>query len=70
MRRPRVPSITGLALAVLFLFPLVWGGWSSVKGQPGSSQATGFGFANYAAMARYGEGIAHAICSTRRSSRC
>ena len=62
--RPRSPSITGLALAILFLFPLVWGGWSSVKGQPGSSQATGFGFANYAAMARYGEGIATYLLNT------
>jgi multiple sugar transport system permease protein len=50
-------SITGAALAVLFLFPLVWGGWSSFKGQPGSSQETGFGFGNYVAMAQFGEGI-------------
>jgi multiple sugar transport system permease protein len=50
-------SITGAALAVLFLFPLVWGGWSSFKGQPGSSQESGFGFGNYVAMAQFGEGI-------------
>jgi multiple sugar transport system permease protein len=64
MRKPQVPSITGLALAILFLFPLVWGGWSSVKGQPGSSQATGFGFANYVAMARYGEGVGTYLFNT------
>jgi multiple sugar transport system permease protein len=51
------PSITGIALAVLFLLPLLWGGFYSFKGQPGSSQATGFGVANYTAMARYGEGV-------------
>ncbi len=64
MGRPRYPSLGGFALAVLFLFPLVWGGWSSFKGQPGSSQATGFGFGNYAAMARYGEGIATYLFNT------
>ena len=64
MRRPRYPSFPGLALAILFLFPLVWGGWSSVKGQPGSSQETGFGFANYVAMARYGEGVATYLLNT------
>lgn len=48
---------TGIALAILFLFPMVWGGYSSVKGQPGSAQASGFGLANYVAVARYGEGL-------------
>jgi multiple sugar transport system permease protein len=38
---------TTAALAILFLFPLVWSGWSSVKGQPGSSQASGYGFARF-----------------------
>ena len=40
--------VTGAALAVLFLFPLVWSGFSSVSGQPGTSQESGFGFGNYA----------------------
>ena len=35
------------ALAVLFLFPLLWSGWSSFDGGPG----------NYAEMARFGEGL-------------
>ncbi|MEV6864305.1 carbohydrate ABC transporter permease [Streptosporangium subroseum] len=35
------------ALAVLFLFPLLWSGWSSFDGGPG----------NYAEMAQFGEGL-------------
>jgi multiple sugar transport system permease protein len=48
---------TTSALAILFLFPLAWSGWSSVKGQPGSPQASGYGFGNYAALFHYGEGL-------------
>jgi multiple sugar transport system permease protein len=48
---------TAAALAILFLFPLVWSGWSSVKGQPGSSQASGYGFGNYRYLVSYGEGL-------------
>jgi multiple sugar transport system permease protein len=48
---------TTSALAVLFLFPLVWSGWSSVKGQPGSSQSSGYGFANYSRMIGFDEGL-------------
>ena len=44
-------------LAILFLFPLLWSGYSSVKGQPGTNQPEGFGLGNYQAMARYGEGL-------------
>jgi multiple sugar transport system permease protein len=51
-------NVTGAALAILFLFPLVWSGWSSVKGQPGSAQPSGFGFGNYRYLASYGEGVA------------
>lgn len=40
------------ALAVLFLFPLLWSGWSSVRGQDG-----GYTLGNYAQMARFGEGL-------------
>jgi multiple sugar transport system permease protein len=54
----------GAALAVLFLFPLLWGGWSSLKGQPGSSQESGFGFGNYVAMAKYGEGVLTYLTNT------
>ena len=48
---------TTSALAVLFLFPLVWSGWSSVKEQPGSPQGSGYGFGNYIALLHYGEGL-------------
>src|SRR5918999_1696296 len=48
---------TASALAVLFLFPLMWSGWSSVKGQPGSPQDSGYGFGNYTALLHYGEGL-------------
>jgi multiple sugar transport system permease protein len=46
------------ALAILFLFPLVWGGWSSVKGQPGAAQAQGYGLENYRNLLHYGAGLA------------
>jgi multiple sugar transport system permease protein len=55
---------TGAALAVLFLFPLVWTGYSSVRGRPGSSQESGFGFGNYTAMAEYGEGVGTYLFNT------
>jgi multiple sugar transport system permease protein len=55
---------TGAALAILFLFPLVWTGYSSVRGRPGSSQESGFGFGNYEAMAEYGEGVATYLANT------
>jgi multiple sugar transport system permease protein len=48
---------TGAALAVLFLFPLLWSGYSSVAGSPGSSQASGFGLGNYSRLLHYGEGL-------------
>jgi multiple sugar transport system permease protein len=55
---------TGGALAVLFLFPLLWSGYSSFKGQPGTGQESGFGFGNYSAMAQYGEGIGTYLANT------
>ncbi len=55
---------TGGALALLFLFPLLWSGYSSFKGQPGTSQEAGFGFGNYVAMAQYGEGVGTYLVNT------
>ncbi|MEV6106130.1 carbohydrate ABC transporter permease [Streptomyces sp. NPDC051940] len=55
---------TATALAVLFLFPLLWSGWSSVKGQPGSGQASGYGLGNYRRMADFGEGIGTYLANT------
>jgi multiple sugar transport system permease protein len=55
---------TAGALAVLFLFPLLWSGYSSVHGQAGTSQESGFGFGNYVAMAQYGEGVGTYLANT------
>jgi multiple sugar transport system permease protein len=56
--------IVSAGLAVIFLFPLLWGSYSSVKGQPGTNQPDGFGLGNYAAMASYGEGLATYLTNT------
>lgn len=42
---------TAGALALLFLFPLLWSGWASVK------TPHGFGLTNYRNMVHYGDGI-------------
>jgi len=42
--RPRPLSVTGVALAILFLFPLLWSGWASVRTD------NGFGLENYARL--------------------
>ncbi|WP_051450659.1 carbohydrate ABC transporter permease [Actinospica robiniae] len=42
---------TATALAILFLFPLLWSGWASVR------TSNGFGLANYRNMVHYGDGI-------------
>jgi multiple sugar transport system permease protein len=48
--------LTG-AVALVFLFPLLWSALASVTGQPNTAQATGFGFANYAKLLGYGAGL-------------
>jgi multiple sugar transport system permease protein len=55
LRTPQHVLTGGLAL--LFLFPLAWASFSSVRPQPGTAQATGWGFANYATLANYQAGI-------------
>jgi multiple sugar transport system permease protein len=45
------------ALAILFLFPLVWAGWASVKPTPGSGQSSGYGLGNFHKLASYGKGL-------------
>jgi multiple sugar transport system permease protein len=45
------------ALAILFLFPLVWAGWASVKPTPGSGQQSGYGLGNFIKLAHYGHGL-------------
>ena len=49
---------TATALAILFLFPLVWAGWASVKPTPGSGQPVGYGLGNFIKLAHYGHGLA------------
>ncbi|AEG43575.1 carbohydrate ABC transporter permease [Isoptericola variabilis] len=45
------------ALAVVFVYPLVWAGVASVSPQPGSSQVGGWGLGNYAALVDYQAGL-------------
>ncbi len=63
-RRPQGPVLWGLpskiftgALAIIFLYPLVWTGVASVSPQAGTSQVDGWGFANYAKLASFQSGI-------------
>src|ERR1043165_9472840 len=48
---------SGTALAILFLFPLVWAGWASVKPTPGSGQSVGYGLGNFVKLAHYCDGL-------------
>jgi multiple sugar transport system permease protein len=45
------------ALALVFLFPLIWTGVSSVAPNPGTNQVEGWGFGNYETLANYQAGI-------------
>jgi len=45
------------ALAVLFLYPLVWTGVSSVSPHPGTNQVDGWGFGNYLTLGNYQAGV-------------
>ena len=45
------------ALAVIFLYPLIWTTITSVQPRAGTSQTEGWGFGNYAALADYQAGI-------------
>jgi multiple sugar transport system permease protein len=45
------------ALAMIFLFPLVWTAVSSVSPHAGTSQVNGWGFGNYASLEHYQAGI-------------
>ena len=44
------------ALAVLFLFPLLWSAMPSVSPQAGTQQVSGFGLGNYLRLLHYGNG--------------
>ena len=45
------------AIAVVFLFPLVWTSVASVSPHPGTGQTGGWGFGNYLTLAHYQAGI-------------
>jgi multiple sugar transport system permease protein len=45
------------ALAIVFLYPLVWTAVSSVSPAAGTSQVHGWGFGNYVSLANYQAGI-------------
>ena len=45
------------ALAIIFLYPLVWTAVSSFEPRAGTSQTDGWGFGNYVALANYQAGI-------------
>ncbi|HEY8718473.1 carbohydrate ABC transporter permease [Pengzhenrongella sp.] len=45
------------ALAVIFLFPLVWTSVASVSPHPGTGQVDGWGLGNYVTLAHYQAGI-------------
>lgn len=62
MRTRKLVARTGYyttmsALAILFLFPLVWAGWASARPTPGLGQHTGYGLSNFLRLARYGHGL-------------
>src|SRR5689334_11748344 len=45
------------ALAIIFLYPLVWTTISSFSPQAGSAQTDGWGFGNYVSLANFQAGI-------------
>ena len=45
------------ALAIIFVFPLVWTGFASFSPQPGTAQTDGWGFGNYVTLANFQAGI-------------
>src|SRR6478735_12096422 len=45
------------ALAIIFLYPLVWTSVASVSPHPGTGQVDGWGFGNYVTLAHYQAGI-------------
>jgi multiple sugar transport system permease protein len=55
--------LTG-GLAILFLFPLLWSAVASVSGQPGTAQASGYGFGNYSTLFNYGAGLGQYILNS------
>lgn len=55
---------TSIALAILFLAPLVWSAYASVSGPRATGGAGGFGTDNYARLIRYGAGLERYVWNT------
>ena len=55
--------LTG-ALALIFVFPLVWAAVASVAPQPGTAQVDGWGLGNYARLAGYQAGLAQYLLNS------
>jgi multiple sugar transport system permease protein len=52
------------AVALVFLFPLLWTGVASVSPQPGTNQVDGWGFGNYETLAGYQAGIGQYLANS------
>jgi multiple sugar transport system permease protein len=52
------------ALAIIFLYPLVWTAVSSVAPRAGTNQVQGWGFGNYVTLAGYQDGIFQYIANS------
>jgi multiple sugar transport system permease protein len=55
--------VTG-AIAVVFLYPMVWTLVSSLSPQPGTSQTSGWGFGNYTTLQGYQAGISQYLLNS------
>lgn len=68
MRRPPACTAghyaTSAALAVLFLFPMVWTLFASVHGGRASTGSGAWGAANYGRLVRYGSGLGVYVTNT------
>lgn len=56
--------VTGAALAVLFLLPLLWTLYSSVHGTEAANGHQGWGVANYQRLSAYGNGLPAYLLNT------
>ncbi|WP_426592175.1 carbohydrate ABC transporter permease [Cellulomonas sp. McL0617] len=52
------------AIAVIFLYPLIWTAISSVSPLPGTGQVNGWGLGNYATLAHYQAGIGRYLANS------
>ena len=55
---------TSSALAVLFLFPMIWTLYSSVHGRQANNGGDGWGMANYDRLVDYGAGLGSYVLNT------